>query len=79
MAESGIKKYDELPGRVGVIDVDMHRWALKRKIERESFGENFFTKTIDLLTVPSITKKKLIETLENARKEHLENNNKRGN
>jgi len=28
MANCGIKKYDELPSRVGWIDVDYLRWAL---------------------------------------------------
>lgn len=30
MAECGIDKYDSLPARVGVIDVDYMRWRLRR-------------------------------------------------
>ena len=33
MADCGIKKYDELPGRVGLIDVDYLRYSLERNME----------------------------------------------
>ena len=28
----GIKEYDELPGRIGIIDVDYLRWILSEKM-----------------------------------------------
>ncbi|MHA1685286.1 MAG: hypothetical protein ACTSYD_02635 [Candidatus Heimdallarchaeaceae archaeon] len=37
MAECGVKKYDNLPARVGVYDVDAmryHYWTILKKIEK---------------------------------------------
>ena len=67
MAECRIKKYDNLPARVGWIDVDMHRWALSRKLKPSKLDK---VPILNWFLTPSITKERIIFNLETAAREH---------
>lgn len=74
MAKCGIEKYDELPGRVALIDVDAARYAL-REIDSDSIGSRlwlwhpmaFFGK---IIYDEEKVREEIIDDLEEARKIH---------
>jgi flagellar biogenesis protein FliO len=48
MAKCGIKTYDALPGRVGLIDVDATRYALGETLKRVEFLKQKLDKAVYL-------------------------------
>lgn len=46
MAKCGIKEYDKLPGRVGLIDVDALRYALGENMKKVEFIKQKLDKAI---------------------------------
>ena len=76
MAECGIKKYDTLPARVGIIDVDELRWRLYR-CDNPSWVSK--VPIIGMLLAPPTdqeTRSLLIRKLEQARKHCSKKSNK---
>ena len=49
MAKCGKKRYDELPGRVGFIDVDSLRYALSRVLKKRKKIEEQRIEIMDIL------------------------------
>lgn len=49
MVECGIKKYDEIPSRVGVIDVDYLRFKLESVTKRQNKLEREMNKIVEKL------------------------------
>jgi hypothetical protein len=63
MAKCGIEKYDNLPARVGWIDVDYNRWIL-RCIDKPSWLYKF--KLLSWFFYPQYPRHIIIEYLEEA-------------
>lgn len=59
MANCGIKEYDKLPGRVGLIDVDALRYALGENLKKVEYIKQKLDKAVFLEDVKKHGKKRM--------------------
>lgn len=64
MAKCGIKKYDNLPSRVGIYDVDYMRWRLYRCFDPHFFSDIPILKYFFHPPISDEIKQDLLNTLE---------------